>query len=322
MAAPIRTKWHRIIPLIDAGETYFTAPPDGKATFWQDVAGVNALQVRPFIEYVSAMVPKMVMDPSLIALVNKEECAKSIIDMKKAGVMRLPYPTMVVEIPCPDWSSSYICFIRDLRHDSPLEYESSDFMDHEATKQFDFYGMVMHVNRDAEGDYFVMSPALFYMGIEDRNGEPFIGVSAETSGLFPNSKRLGDLVEATYMKDMAVMYYGVFSAALLMRSFGVTHEVIECERLNKKRALSSKEPIPQHTYIRIGRIYKATEGNASEEYEARRSPIPHWRRGHLRHVRYGAGREKLKEKFIEGRIVALRPGDPEPDKPPEYRVVR
>ncbi len=108
----------------------------------------------------------------------------------------------------------------------------------------------------------------------------------------------------------------------MMSTAGVKKEVIEApEKLNKKRAESNKPPIPRHTYIRIGHVYRSDKGNETDEYIPRKSPRPHWRRGHLKMVHYGPGRASVRQKYIQPKLVAYHGPQPEPEAP-EYTVVR
>lgn len=330
----IHTKWHHLLPLIDADEVYLTAPPGGVVSHTSEW-GFDKKVYRDFIDGMSAL-PKFVISPELLSLTKEKNFTKSLFDLKRAGLMRLPFPTMVVEIPLPSRKNCHYCIVLHDEnagvpppwHESPKKDAIEPAEDRPRPK--DFFGLNLSIMKDDYGEYLVTSPACIYIGFDEgtETEEPTLRFEGSgVSWLIANSaddvyiERVNSLVQQVLMKDGHAVALSIYAALLLMITRGVAREVIDVERLNKKRTLAGKTPIPKHTYIRIGHVYRSAAGEEADEYIPRKSPRPHWRRGHLKMVRYGPGHSKLKQKFIAPRLVAV-PADAliEPNMP-EYTVV-
>jgi hypothetical protein len=301
----VRTKWHRLIPLVDTDEVYLTSPPveGGKAPHWSDY-GSNPDELKKMIHGFSHL-PKFVIDPELLGLIEEQEYQKSLLDMKRAGVMRLPFPQVIVE------------YGNGPQHTITLLEETKDDPEHQ------FGAVVFHLHRDVGGEYLVVSPAIIKLDIRDNEGEPWIKFSGDNALYVTASDKLIELSKSTFLKDTSSIWYALASVMLLMATAGVKREVIEVERLNKSRVLSGKEPIPRHTYISIGHVYRRENSEVSDEYIPRRSPRPHWRRGHLRMVRFGKGYASSKQVYIGPKLVAYQdPTGAEPSVSHEYVVTK
>lgn len=303
---PIRTKWHKIVQLVEEGEVYLTAPPKvaGKvfehyyADHWDDF-NPNKKAMRFMIQQFSEL-PKFVVDSDLLELVMPEGFEHSLLDMKKAEVLRLPFPAMLVEFSYKD--THYVVMLRDTADKSPLSWEGGSV----TTDTMPFYGVVFRVHSDEDGEYVVLSPSVQGINLEDRDGSPWIAISAQSLDIFPPSKKLEGLVHTTWLKDGAAIYRAVASAMLVMHTEGVKRAVVDCSKMNKKRIASNKPPIPRHIVLSIGKVYRSASGDATDEYNPRKSPRPHWRRGHLRNVHFGTNKTSIKQKYINPKLVAYR----------------
>lgn len=325
---PVRTQWHKIQEAIKSDNLHFTCPK--QSTIGGDLEVAEHYTKyhgdRAYIEGHLKQwdnLPRFVIDPELIELATDKEFLKSVWDMKRAGVMRLPFPAMVIELPRwfePTDSGGQMVqtavLLRDLSYmDTVFPWERSDELD-KFRQGKEFYGIVVSLNRDIGGDYTVISPSVcaIVVGMNDTNSDVMIGSTAINWGAVPENKETNDLIGKTYQKDTAFIVRGLFCSLLLMTTDGVAREEVEVQKLNKKRSASGKPSIPHHTYIHIGKVYKSASGNDADTYVPRKSPRPHWRRGHLRNVRYGTGREKVKQVYINPRLVAFH-GDVLPVTP-------
>lgn len=332
-----RTLWHHVRGLVDQDEVYLTAPSDGKAIHWRnDGYTPNEPGFRALLDELEH-VPRFYVAEELIDLVQEDSFQRSMLDMKQAGVLRLPFPAMMVEFKLNtkyETTAHAMVLLRDMKHDGffPWEehpdgkahlpwFENADVPGGDA----DFYGLRMSLEHDVDGFYLTVSPSTIVIGVHgnkagaddepyDNKGTPWLKMGGESNGLMKVTSKLNALVKETYLKDAGNVFYAASAAYLLMASAGVEKEVIQCEKLNKKRRTDGKPTIPQHTYVYIKHVYRSASGDASDEYIPRKSPRPHWRRGHLRNVRFGEGRLQSKPKFIPGRIVAFQ-GDTEPNRP-------
>lgn len=79
------------------------------------------------------------------------------------------------------------------------------------------------------------------------------------------------------------------------------------EKLNKKRIRNGKTPISDTIYIRPKHYYTFSGEKISID---EKNPVRvHWRRGHIRGVRYGQGRSLIKQKYIAPCLVNFIEGD-------------
>lgn len=340
MTQQIRTKWHKILPLIDQDEVYLTAPQGSKSVHWSRFAPKVPL-LKTFLAHVGMLVPTFVVADELQQIVRTERFQLSLLDMKKAGVLRLPFPAMLVEFNT--MGGRGIVLLRDNSYtDVSYPWEGGRgtvlHAQYDIIRNKPFYGIIHRIEKDADGEYLILSPGVHSISIEetcptvvnentttiDNEGEaPWLNLGAATALMFASSKSLDELLQSTQQKDGSLLWMALASAMLIMNTEGVSREVIDCEKINRTRGTgSNKPPIPRHTYLHIGKVYRSAQGDASDEYVPRKSPIPHWRRGHNRTVHHGKGNAQIKTVFINPRLVAARAsGDDLPIKK-EYHVVK
>lgn len=326
----VRTKWHKILPLLTKGKAVLS----GKA-FVPFPDNVDLKKLVGFLA-IAETFPHFVIDPELSGLSGKMEYQHSLLDMKRAGVLRLPYPAMVVEYTPPDsdtWPRQHICILRDLHHEGVLPWESAEVANfREQKSHVDMYGIRMTV--DAASDCLTISPSILFLGIQDGPKEEdevknsayvdydgaWVSICGYNSGLIlkynTESQRI---IDEGHIYDAGPVFHAAASALLLMSTAGVKKEVIETDKINRKRDGVVKPFIPRHTYIRIGHVYASATSSKSTEYVPHKSPRPHWRRGHIRIQRTGKGWTSSHQVYIKPRLVAYH-GDLEPTKP-DYVVI-
>lgn len=310
----IRTRWHKLLDNVAKDEAYFTAPKGGKALHWDQVPGVSKGGFSWMLRQFDAQLPKFVVDSELIELVMSEGYEKSIVDMKKAGLLRSPYPGMIIEF---DLGSRHFVMLRDLQFDNKFNFEGE--ISNNMTAGKPFYGIVFRAATDEDGDYTVLSPSIGFLNVEERDGEPWIGIASTNMDYLKKSDFVEQLVKDTWVKDAAAIYRGLATAMLVMHTGGVRKEVIECDKINRKRVAAGKTRIPSHTYLSIGKVYRSAASDEADDYVPRKSPRPHWRKGHLRTVLYGTGRQLTKQKYINPKLVAFKEGiDEEPSMQKTY----
>jgi hypothetical protein len=327
MTQPIRTKWHKILPIIEANNVYLTAPSGGQAPHWSRFNPKTKL-AKTFVTHLSDSVPKFVVEDELIKLASQENFQDSLMGMKRAGVLRLPFPAIIVEFDGQDGTRGAI-LLRDNAYAERLPWEDPNNNGPMSTTSFyirPFYGMIFRLHKDPDGEYLVLSPGVVSLDIEEKDGKPFLSIMAAGHDMIGDPKthpELDKIIGETYTKDGIWVWTALCVAMLIMHTRGVEREVIECSKINRKRSNAGKVLIPKHTYLRIGRVYKNSASDDSTEYVARRSPIPHWRRGYDQPVRYGPrGDQKTRLQFIYPKLVACREADEEPSQAKEYHVTK
>lgn len=318
----IRTKFHKIMPLFKADEVYISAPKGEQAHHWSDLKPKRKM-LGWLVGRISEL-PKFVIEDELMKLASGEKFHQSILDMKKAGVLRLPYPAMTVEFNTAS-GSRVIVVLRDNKSEDNVSWEPPDrkiYNENEPVAASAFYGFIFIIDNDKNGDYLVINPGIIGIDVgEGDDGKAMLKVSADISNMFEEAEKQNEMLGKTYVKNMAYIWKALCASMLLMHTDGVTKEVVDCEKINRKRKSSGKPLIPKHTYLRIGRVYRSSSSNDSSEYIPRKSPIPHWRRGHLRTYWHGAGKSLKVQKYINPRIVALKEEiDEEPTMKKTYKV--
>ncbi len=114
---------------------------------------------------------------------------------------------------------------------------------------------------------------------------------------------------------MGDVYYTFAYLGALSSKSTATETVERPDRLNKKRAIQGREPLSEHKVVKLVVPRSATAGVGGVQEMMRKSPIIHWRRGHVRH--YSSGAKALIAPMIVGA------GEDAPTlRPREYHVVK
>lgn len=324
MTTHIRTRWHYVMPLVDADEVYLTAPSDGRALHWSEY-NCEPKKLKALLRQTGDL-PRFVIDRELLELAQKMEYSKSLLDMKKAGVLRLPFPALTVEFE-HETGAHEIVLLRDAHHEGVFPWEEGadknehlPLLEQAGDPDIDYYGIRLSIEKDEGGHYLTVSPSVVMSGVsEGENGEPWVKITGFGSEIAPSNPKTEALINKTYRKDAGNVFYAACAAYLLMATAGVSKEVIETKKINRTRLSNGKPAIPKHTYIRIGHVYRSESSSTSDKYEARRSPRPHWRRGFNRRTYYGVGRKQMKWTYFPPMLVAYH-GDVAKAKQPSYVV--
>ncbi len=105
-------------------------------------------------------------------------------------------------------------------------------------------------------------------------------------------------------------------ALLMLNTKGIEKQVITvAESLNKKRKAHGKLPIPTHSVVHVGTIYRR-DGTAikHEGHGGWHMPM-HWRCGYTRVQHFGTNREETKMVYIPPCIVNFKPEEAAPAAP-------
>lgn len=317
----IRTKWHRVAEAISAGRSaVYTGSSQigGRLEEW----GTTTQDMLSWWNETLA-VPKFVVEHELVSMASENrDFHLSLRDMQRANVLRLPFPIILVEynVRPSDYATNFVILV-DL-HDEVNRVAFSkknsrlvEFVDGKGMSFLAYPYILGHANSGHQEVVGVPS-SVCLTGILSDSNEPLL-----SSMRYPNpmlhapDAAFARAMEVTKSEVQSWSALAFMTVTLLMMTEGVEKEQCSVGNLNKKRVASGKAPIPDVTYLRIGRVYRSAQGNDSVRYESRKSPRPHWRRGHLRSVRYGTGREKLRHVFIRPRLVALKSDATVPSTP-------
>jgi hypothetical protein len=358
MATTVQSKLHKALELAYAGEVYLPAThrtvlgrdgvDPGKAKHWSEY-GADLSRIIEGISVHADGCPSFVMSPTVCRMMEGRmvDFQKSMVDLKEAEMLGLPFPIMNVEF---DYTTGANTTARALVHMSDLHSEEvqdgfkyamlgedanlnprykaaayKQFKELLEDKSFDVLVEIGRIEKDDHGDYLIYSPNYTFVGIQrGPDGEPWVKTSARQFAYYEPSAALDEVSEVIQRRDAHVALYAFICATLIYNTQGIEKERIDCEKLNKKRRASGKPTIAQHHYLYIDRVYRSTkaEDSSSEKYDERKHPRPHWRRAHVRGVRFGKGRTEIKPMKIPARIVAWNGKGPEPDKPSTTTIVK
>lgn len=321
----VRTKWHRVAEAIRAGRAaVYTGNNEisGSLREWGTTKEEMAYQWN-----LTADVPKFVVQHELITLASESrEFHLSLRDMQKAGVLRLPFPQIMVEfcVRANDPATNLV-LLMDMKEESNRERaarKSPQLLEKVDKFGTPFMAYPIVMGHASGIDIVGLPPACCLTGMHDAAGDddPLLQSVRYANPMFDSvpEPRMRAAMDATKTEIQSWSALAFMSVTLLMITEGVQKEQCSVGKLNRKRVASGKSPIPDYTYLKIGRVYRSGRGDDSAEYDVRRSPRPHWRRGHLRGVRHGPKREFTRTVFIKPRLVALKSDASIDPKPPTY----
>jgi len=262
--------------------------------------------VLPVLEAMN-MLPRFVFSDELTAVASSEEAELSALDMQRAGCFRLPFPDIVVEPIVSETHDRVVVVARQSKKGDGQAINATAFT---LTGRQKFGREVVVVPRTVSEAEFVM-----------HNEEPMFRHSHVTAPWNNSASMDMQITMQNEAKRVsAAIGLGVMCATVVLSTIGLRRETHSFERLNRHRSASGKPALRDYTYISLSRVYRGASGNESEPFD-RRSPRPHWRRGHSRRIVHGPGRTERYWKWFEPRMVALAEDATVPQTH-EYRVTK
>lgn len=205
--------------------------------------------------------PTFVMDKELQALFDDVSLQHSVQAMFEAGVAKLPYPALMMELwGRQDWR--YFLVIEEGKSPTHIRVTAMEYI------------------RTANNTFGVVPSPLIadlsYVTEGTPDGKPAWNCE------WQDDKELN-------RKDMIFHILAAVNLAFVMSHMGeLDREVIEAPaKLNKSRAAHSKSSVHNHVIVRIGHVYDR-EGNKVKLTDVhRRSMTIHMRAGHTKHQPHG-----------------------------------
>lgn len=238
-----------------------------------------------------------VITDDVAEILNRMDIQKMLHGMDQANIVNLPADAVIIETPGDEYTS--FCLVQmSLAARAVIDKSGEEFEGH------GFHFTTAYLANDERW---------FTVFRDDKKDKShFNGVLAnDQSGVM----RLG-LTKDIDKRDRFTAFHALMCAMLLVNTRGITKEIIEPTRLNKKRKQSSKPPIPRHTVLHIGTVY-SRNGQATPYNEGtRKTMVVHWRAGYIRQQPYGPNRSLRKPKWIEPTLVNY---DPESGEMPEVK---
>lgn len=271
----IYTKWHKVVE--KWGRVSVRAPAAEARAPDTSMEGYVAHMKK------CEEAPKFYVDPELMEV--WQTGVDSIEALNLAGVLRLPYPVVMIE---------FEVILHSIRHFVLLE-EVED-------EEYPFRALLMTLRDDRA----VFSACHASINIAGRQWN----LRAGTPSYLVDNALSRSLANDALDVDGGICCIGLEMALVLMHTRGIEREKIEPTRLNKARLRSGKASIPAVTTLRIGHYYDSS--GKVHQHDARKPVKVHWRRGHVRNVAVGKGRTGREPRYIPPTLVNYRPGDAPP----------
>lgn len=223
-----------------------------------------------------------VIDNEVLHLVARSDVLKSINAMLEAGIARLPYDPMVVE----------------------FQLDNSEFREFVLLKEGAAREFIVHY-----AAFHLVTEISIVIDVPVRCVLTAHGSQHGVNVFFPKQPNIAYALKRSVGNSVGL---ALLLALLMLNTKGIDKEVIEVgPALNKKRVASGKKPIPKHSVVHIGRIYRR-DGTAIERPEGQRGGwhvTMHWRCGHTRNVPFGKGRTGRRLVYVPACIVNFQPDE-------------
>lgn len=221
------------------------------------------------------------VDDKVMALLEHENVRKSLFAMLDAGIVSLPLPKLTIEYTLPGTAIHEFAYLEE--------------------------------SCDAAGPFIEIWTA----SLQLTTGKAMVvdkPIKARYTGkdtLNP-SFQLND-VSRSDAEIVAIVDRALRLSLLMLNTLGIEKEIVDTKRLNHSRQRKGKPPIPSHTIVHIGRIFKK-DGTAVRFDTATGRKMPmHVRQAHVRNVPYGSrnveGDRPTRKMLIPMCIVNFVPGE-------------
>lgn len=243
-----------------------------------------------------------VVTPGLVEVMERSDIAKSIMAVHEAGITSLPFPEMLIEFECLEGFREFV-LLRQYEH-GLIKGEYAFIMRHDQKGEFSRSIMKQGYPLELGEEFGVMLPQ--WDVIEVKDGGYLHRVYGRDDSA--SSQLIDSLTgAATFALNVAF---------LCLNMQGVEKEVVECHALNKARAKTNKPPIPRHTSLYVGRVWRRDGTSIKMSNDgAKRTVRVHMRSAHTRNQRVGKGRTETKLVYIPPILVNYHPGDEMPTMP-------
>lgn len=222
-----------------------------------------------------AMLPHFVFERELFLQLQGDSMVKSMVAMKEAGVLRLPYPEMLVEL----WLGAKP--FSDFRYFVRLKEAGPGVFDAQAVEWVN--ESLWPKSFDALFTWEVAMPAhdvpvLDLVGADHKpiTGEPGFAV------------RFNDMTRKDIIPHLTA---AIMLAVMMTNISGVERETVEprdLKALNKSREAKGKPRITTHTVVRIGHVYNESGQKVRITDANRKQTAIHMRSAHTRRQQHGA----------------------------------
>ena len=302
----IRSKLHRAIDLARAGRAFYNSGDHNLVRLCEE-----DLKVTYTVLDACLIRPRFVFARELVDAACTEDAERSICDMQRASIWRLPFKSMVVE-PEVISNTSYVVLL-----DQPTEdgwFAANGFT-------------IVHDKTDGQEALVVplSSSRVDVATVDDHTYLKHTHVPAlflDNERQIVGERRFGLMMSEDAERTSAAHGLAAVLATVMMQTLGLERQTTDVgAAFNKKRTERGKSVVSPYVYVHVRRVYRSESGDESDEH-SRCSPRPHWRRGHARRVAVGTGRSDREWRWIPPRMVALAEGQTVLPPARRYKVLK
>ena len=265
----IKTRWHRVIEAVRAGHVVFPTAA-GDYTNASDLPEFNPRALEEMLGFMNNAA-RYFIAPELLTVMERPDCVESVMALHDAGIMRLPFPVVLVEFD-----------LGPVRHFTLL-WETST----ERREQHPFFAVPISLySYPDKGDYLLLTPFTIFVSEPFRERDQVMVRYAGAAAGYLDADYLERALQATrdrlLEEETDAVTRGLFSSLLLLNTRGVVKEVIDPgERLNRRRVARNRPMIPKHTIIRVGHVYdRSNQQHLFYDSSGRAKQRLHWRPGY------------------------------------------
>jgi hypothetical protein len=293
----IEGKWHRMAELLYDGDITTIDDVVDKEVRSTRRALVGRAEIgKDLVEHMG-QIPYFVVSQRLAdtVLEHATSFGRALLDLQRAGLLRLPYKEMILQMPDPDVMNA-TAFVT-LRQCQPGEESDCEF------------GVLkLSLVKGADGREFgAMLPHTAAFNVFENEKAPEksddrLALKVSLAPMEPDDEAVGERHNRLVDGIRATVFYALVFGALVWRTKGMEQLKVNApEKLNKARGKRGKSLVRGYTLLRIGHVY-GRDGKAVKVSEGDPRPI-HWRCGHFRNQRHGPGLTQSHRVWIDPILV-------------------
>lgn len=240
-----------------------------------------------------------VVSDSISELMNRSDAQKSIQAVHEAGITALPFESMLVEF---EHMAGFREFVLLSQVGEVIFAEYAFLMLNNDNEPFE---------KAVGTQYGITKGELFGVVLPEK-----LDIEIYPEGYLIRLHSPNTIGEELRAALTAAATFAMNVAFLCLNMQGVEKEIIDCAPLNKQRLKRNKPPIPRHTSLYIGRVWRRDGTSFAYSVNGqKRSVRVHMRAAHTRNQRVGKGRTETKLVLIPACLVNYHPGDAMPEMP-------
>lgn len=220
--------------------------------------------------------PHFTFERGLANDLDRIAMTKSMAALKEAGVMRLPYPEMFMELwgGTPDWR--LFMGVREGATVGTFQTVAVEWW-HDTKERKQYIYPMFRADFEWNDKPAESSEAILGLDGEEHPADDFTQPWGFNVSYDDHARR----------KLTVSMGFALMIAVMMVNISGLERETVDAGKLNKHRLANGKRPIPTHTVVRIGHVYNASGQKVAVNHGTRGSMSIHMRAAHTKRQPHG-----------------------------------